>query len=301
MSLPTVRALGDLAREGAAYLEERKVPSARFDAEVLLARALGLDRSGLHSRLREAVPPEVEAAFRCSLERRGRRIPLQHVTGRQEFWSLELAVDHRVLIPRPETEIVVEAALACALSPSPASSSPAPPCLIADIGTGSGNIAIALARELPEARIWATDISSQALEVALSNAVRYGVEERIRFLQGDLADPLEGRLAPGSLDLLVSNPPYVAAAELAVLEPEVRDHEPRQALTPPGGEALELYPGLLQAGRRFLRSGGHLILELPAGGAERMPSLLRDACDLELVEIRSDYSGIPRVLVVQRA
>jgi release factor glutamine methyltransferase len=291
VSLPAVRTLGELAREGAEYLEKREVPCARFDAEVLLAHVLGLDRSALLSRMREAAPPEAEASFRGILERRGLRVPLQHLTGRQEFWSLEFTVDRRVLIPRPETELVVEATLSLVSSPSPR---------IADIGTGCGNIAVSLAREMPEARLWATDISSEALEVARENAVRHGVEGRIRFLQGDLAAPLGGEVAPGSLEILVSNPPYVAAAELAALEPEVREHEPRLALVPPGGDPLELYPGLLSAGARYLRPGGHLVLELPSGGAERMPSLLRRTAELEILEVRTDYSGIPRVLVVQR-
>jgi release factor glutamine methyltransferase len=288
---PAVRTLGDLAREGAEYLEKREVPSARFDAEVLLAHVMGLDRSAILARMREAASPQAEARFLGILERRGLRIPLQHLTGRQEFWSLEFAVDRRVLIPRPETELVVEAALSLVSSPSPR---------IADIGTGSGNIAVSLAREMPEAQIWATDISYEALEVARGNAVRQGVEGRIRFLQGDLAAPLGEEVAPGSLDALVSNPPYVAAAELATLQPEVRDHEPRLALVPPGGDPLELYPGLLSAGFRYLRPGGHLILELPSGGAENMPSLLRRTPEMEILEVRTDYSGIPRVLVVLR-
>lgn len=292
MNRPAVFTLGDLAREGAACLEGRGVPSPRFDAEVLLAHVLGGDRSALLPRMRDGVPAGIESSFRDLLERRGRRIPLQHLTGRQEFWSLDLAVDGRVLIPRPETEQVVEAALSRVSSPEPR---------IADIGTGSGNIAIALARELPGARLWATDISPGALEVAGANAARHGVDERIRFLLGDLAAPLLGEVPSGSLDLLVSNPPYVGASELAGLEPEVREHEPRLALVPPGGDPLEIYPGLLAAGRRFLRPGGYLVLELPAGGAERMPPLIKSAGALEILEVRTDYGGIPRVLVVERS
>ncbi len=283
--------LGDLAREGAVCLGDKGVVSARFDAEVLLARALGVDRSALLARMREAIPPGAESAFRDLLERRGRRVPLQHITGTQEFWSLEFAVDRRVLIPRPETELVVESVLSLAASPD---------LRIADIGTGSGNIAICLARELPGARIWATDISTEALEVARTNAARHGLEERIRFLQGDLAAPLEGEVPPGSLDFLACNPPYVAESEMAGLEPEVRDHEPRLALVPPGGDALAFYPGLLAAGARFLRPGGWLVLEVPAGGAEKIPPLIRRAAGLDLIEVRSDLSGIPRVLLISR-
>ncbi len=292
MTSPAFPTLGDLAREGAAYLEERGVPSPRFDAEVLLARVVEADRSSLLSRMRDPVPAGAEVPFRDLVERRGRRIPLQHLTGVQEFWSLEFAVDGRALIPRPETELLVEAAVSRIASSSPR---------IADIGTGSGVIAVALAREAPGARLWATDISSAALEVARGNAARHGVAERIRFFCGDLAEPLEGEVPPGGLDLLVSNPPYVSAAELEGLEPEVRDHEPRVALVPPGGDPMAIYPRLLAAGARFLAPGGCLIVELPAGGAEQMPPLIRREGGMEIAEVRTDYSGIPRVLVVLRS
>ncbi len=289
MAAPAV-SLGDLAREGTAYLVERNISSARLDAEVLLAQAAGIRRSDLLPRLRDAAPVGVEGPYRALLSRRGERIPLQHITGIQEFWSLEFEVDSRVLIPRPETELIVEEALARNGSPAP---------LIADLGTGSGNIAVALARELPAARILATDVSEDALEVARRNAARHGVEDRIRFLIGSLADPLEAVTAPGSVDLLVSNPPYVSEEELAALEPEVRDHEPRVALTP-GPDPLALYPGLLAAGARFLRPGGAMLLELPAGRSESAASLVRRVAELELLSVRSDYSGIPRILITRR-
>jgi len=282
--------LGELAKEGAAWLMSRKVPSARFDAEVLLAHVLGTDRGALLGRQRESIPPGVENSFRTLLGRRGDRVPLQHLTGRQEFWSLDFAVDARVLIPRPETELIVEEVLARVSSESPR---------IADLGTGSGNIAVALAWELPTARILATDLSTDALEVARSNAARHGVTARIRFFQGDLAAPLEEAAGPGSLEFLVSNPPYVAEDELADMEPEVSAHEPLVALTP-GADPLKLYPALLTAGSRFLRSGGHLILELPAGRAEQVAGMARAETTLELITVRSDYGAIPRVLVARR-
>jgi len=290
VTIGTPATLGDLAREGAGWLKACKVPSARFDAEVLLAHALGTDRGAFLARQQESIPSGVESSFRTLLGRRGERVPLQHLTGRQEFWSLEFAVDARVLIPRPETELIVEEALARVSSESPG---------IADIGTGSGNIAVALAWQLPSARILATDLSPSALEVARGNATRHGVGERIRFLQGDLAAPLEGAAGPGSLDLLVSNPPYVGEDELAAMEPEVSAHEPRVALTP-GADPLKLYPALLAAGSRFLRSGGHLILELPAGGAVKVAGMMSGETGLELVTVRNDYGAIPRVLVARR-
>jgi release factor glutamine methyltransferase len=282
--------LGSLAREGAVYLESRDVPSASFDARVLLAHALGISRSELLSRLGEPAPDRVRGRFREYLERRGGRVPLQHITAAQEFWSLEFEITPAVLIPRPETELVVEEALRLGASSH----------LLADIGTGSGNIAVALARGLPAAKVFASDVSSEALQVARRNAARHGVASRVEFLLGDLAAPLEKAVEPGSLDLLVSNPPYVSAWELASLEPEVRDHEPRLALTPMLGDGLSLYPALLDAAVRFLRPGGHVILELPWGGADRVPGLMAGKDALELLTVRSDYSGTLRVLVARR-
>ena len=290
MSDGSVPTLGDLAREGAGYLEAHDVPLARFDAQVLLARVLGISRSDLLQRVERPAPPDAGCRFRSHLKRRGEREPLQHITGVQEFWSLEFEVSAAVLIPRPETELVVEEVLRRAAPPG---------SLIADIGTGSGNIAVALARELPLARVLATEVSPGALEVARRNAARHGVASRIEFLLGDLAEPLERAVQPGALDFLVSNPPYVSQAELATLDPEVREHEPRQALIPPSGDSLSFYPGLLDAAARFLRPGGHAIVELPSGGSDRIPAMMAGRDALELLTVRVDYSGIPRIVVAR--
>jgi release factor glutamine methyltransferase len=283
--------LQELVREGAGYLEAREVPSPRFDAQVLLAHALGISRSDLLQRSGETAPEGVSGHYRERLRRRGERVPLQHLTGVQEFWSLEFEVSPAALIPRPETELLVEEALRQGAGPS---------ARIADIGTGSGNIAVALARELPAARIVATDTSAQALELARRNAQRHGVAGRIQFLQGDLAEPLSRSVQRESLDLLLSNPPYISTEELAALQPEVREYEPKEALTPSGGDGLALYPALLDAAILFLRPGGAVILELPAGGADRIPALMAGRDSLELLTVRADYSGILRVMVARR-
>ena len=288
LPLPTFQ---DLIREGAGYLEALEVPSPRFDAQILLSHVLGVSRSELLRRRDETAGETVSARFREQLRRRGERVPLQYLTGEQEFWSLPFAVSPAVLIPRPETEILVEEALRHLTAPTPH---------IADVGTGSGNIAVALARELPGATLYAIDISARALELARRNALRHHVGDRIRFLEGSLCAPLEGIVPPESLDLLVSNPPYVRADELAALAPEVRDHEPLEALSPPEGGALSLYPQLLDAGQRWLKPGGHLLLELPAGGAEHIPEIMAGRDGLELLTVRPDYSGILRVMVARR-
>ena len=287
-SSPTLQ---ELVREGAGYLEAREVPSPRFDAQVLLAHALGISRSDLLQRAGETAPEAISHQYQERLRRRGERVPLQHLTGVQEFWSLEFEVSPAALIPRPETELLVEEALRRGAGPA---------ARIADIGTGSGNIAVALARELPAARVVATDTSAQALELARRNAQRHGVAGRIQFLQGNLAEPLSRSVPRESLDLLLSNPPYVSIAELATLQPEVREHEPKEALTPPGTDGLMLYPALLDAAAQFLRPGGAVILELPAGGADRIPALMAGRQSLELLTIRADYSGILRVMVARR-
>jgi len=283
--------LQELVREGAGYLEAREVPSARFDAQVLLSHALGISRADLLQRSDEAAPEAALRDYRESLRRRGERVPLQHLTGVQEFWSLDFEVSPAALIPRPETELLVEEALRRGAGPA---------ARIADIGTGSGNIAVALARELPDARVVATDTSAAALELARRNAQRHGVAGRIQFLQGNLAEPLSRSVQRESLDLLLSNPPYISSEELATLQPEVRDYEPMESLTPPGRDGLMLYPALLDAAALFLRPGGAVILELPAGGADRIPALMTGRPSLELLTIRADYSGILRVMVARR-
>lgn len=291
MSASSSPTLHDLIREGAGFLEARDVPSARFDAQVLLSHILGISRSDLLRRREEAAGEAVSRRFSEQIRRRGERVPLQYLTGEQEFWSLSFEVSPAVLIPRPETEILVEEALRHVGSPDPR---------IVDVGTGSGNIAVALARELPAATLYAVDTSAPALEVAGRNALRHGVEGRIRFLHGSLCAPLEGLAAPQSLDLLVSNPPYVGGEELASLQPEVRNYEPREALSPAEGEALGLYPKLLDAGEQWLKPGACLLLELPAGGAARIPALMAGRDALELLTVRPDYAGILRVMVARR-
>jgi len=287
---PSVR-IRDLILHGAAYLEARGVPAARFDAQVLLASTLGVSRSDLLVRRAALAPEQAGGRYEELLRRRGERVPLQHLTGVQEFWSLELEVSPAVLIPRPETEILVEEALRRGAGPAPS---------IADIGTGSGNLAVAMARELAGARVTAVDSSEAALEVARRNAARHGVAERIEFLRGNLAEPLARVLSPGGLDLLLSNPPYVSESELAALEPEVRDYEPRAALVPPGGQTWDLYPALLDAAARYLRAAGHAILEISGTGADGVAPLMAGRDLLELVTVRSDYSGLPRAMVVRR-
>jgi release factor glutamine methyltransferase len=276
---------GALAREGEITLAAAGVADPVRDAATLLALASGLQRERLHAHPDEAVGDDARARFRALVARRAARAPLQHITGTQEFWSLTFRVTPAVLIPRPETEHLIETLLRLPLPPAP---------LVVDLGTGSGCLAVVTARVLPAARIVATDIAAGALDVARDNAARHGVAERIVFLEGDLFAALDGRGLEGGVDLLISNPPYIAASDLDGLAPEVRDHEPRQALTP-GPDGLAVHRRIAAGAGRLLRPGGRLLAEI-GFGQEEAARVLYAGGGLAIEAIRPDLAGIPRVL-----
>ena len=283
----------NLLSQAVAELVEHSVLTPRLDAEVLLAHALQTGRAALYSRLHEPLPAESVAAFRELLRRRVQHEPLQYITGVREFWSLDLRVDPRVLIPRPETEVVIETALRL-LSQSAVGHRPS---AFLDIGTGSGCIAIALAKELPQAEIWATDICPDVLAVASENARSHRVTERIQFLQDDLFAAVAEK--EGRFDLIVTNPPYVARSELTALQPEVRDWEPPVALDG-GPDGLEFYRRLLHEGPIYLRAGGWLVMEIGHGQGKAVMRLAQDRCDLSNCRCVSDYAGRERVIIACR-
>ncbi|HXW54518.1 MAG TPA: peptide chain release factor N(5)-glutamine methyltransferase [Candidatus Cybelea sp.] len=290
----------DALREGISRLREARVPSDALAAELLLMHSLAHDRAWLYSHPESVVEPGDAERYFALVARRAGGEPTQYLTGKQEFWGLEFEVNPHVLIPRPETEHVVEVALA-RLSTSRGRANrhqgmPGGPLRIADVGTGSGSIAVALARELPQAQIFATDISGAALEVARRNALRHGVRDRIHFAQGDLLQgvPERGR----NLDLIASNPPYVARDEADGLAREVREHEPYAALF--GGAAgTEIYARLIEQSVSVLFPGGILVLELGHQCASHVRSLLAHAT-WAAVEIVNDLAGIPRVISAQK-
>ncbi|WP_027713750.1 peptide chain release factor N(5)-glutamine methyltransferase [Desulfuromonas sp. TF] len=263
----------------AGYLKEKGIEGGRLDAELLLSDALILDRVGLYLNYDRPLTTVELTFFRQQVGRRARREPLQYILGRAEFWSLPFVVNPAVLIPRPDTEILVEEALKRASVEAN----------ILDVGTGSGAIAVALAHELPGAAVEGVDISPAALEVAAENARRNGVDGRVRLGEADLA-----RLPEGPFDLIVSNPPYIPSDELAALMPEVRDFEPRLALDG-GGDGLESYRLLARHAPSRLHSGGWLLLETGAGQAPAVRELLAEAGLLDVFS-RDDYAGIPRVV-----
>jgi release factor glutamine methyltransferase len=241
------------------YLRQKGVPSPRVDAEHLVAKGLGLTRLDLYLQYDRALTEAEKAACRELVRRRGSREPLAYILGEWGFRRLTLAVDARALIPRPETEIVVERCLALI-------SGVDEPDVI-DIGTGTGAIALAIADETPRARVTAIDVSEDALALAAENAARTGLSERVRLLQHDLTRGLP----PGPYDLAVSNPPYVEPEELRELEPEVRDWEPEASLV-----GREMTEAVAAGARDVLRPGGWLVLEVGEGTAERVKALLSE-------------------------
>jgi release factor glutamine methyltransferase len=270
----------DALEAAVARLVAVDVPEPRADAEVLLAHALGTTRAGVVARAGETLPRAAADVFATLVARRATREPLQYLVGEREFWSLALVVDRRVLVPRPETELVVETALRVA----PAARS------VLDVGTGSGAVAAALARELPGARVVASDVDADALAVARTNLGRHAAG--VTLVRGDLLAPFRD----GAFDLVVSNPPYVADADLPGLMPEVRDHEPRVALAG-GPDGLAAIRALVGEAPRVLARGGRLVVELGAGQAAAARRLAEDTGRYARVDVVRDHAGIDRVLV----
>jgi release factor glutamine methyltransferase len=278
----TIRQALELAAERLAADEHLRA-TARRDAELLLMHASSLSRAALIAYPGRELAPAQAQAFEASLHRRLRHEPVQYITGTQEFYGLDLAVSAAVLIPRPETEHLVESVLE--LVPHDR------PLAIADIGTGSGAIAIALAANLPLATLTAVDLSPAALAMAEANARTHHLGSRIRFLLSDLLDALP----PGGerFDVIVSNPPYVPSGEAASLHPQVREHEPASALYA-GKDGLAVYRRLIPQARDRLKDGGLLALEFGYGQGEEMARLLTGWQDLRFVD---DLQGVPRVAI----
>jgi release factor glutamine methyltransferase len=271
----TNKELLDLA---AKYFTEKAIDSPRLCAEILLSHQLKKTRVELYLDYDQPLCEEEIEGFRALVRRRVKREPLQYITGHQWFWSLDLMVNPAVLIPRPETEILVEEALR--LRKSGLLSNDRTP-MILDVGTGSGAIAIALAKEIEGARIWASDISPEALQLAQENARRHNLGERITFCEGDLFEPFSDRSV--AFDMIISNPPYIAAEEFGSLEPEVRCHEPKAALDG-DKEGMRYIQRLIRESVPYLRGGGWLLVEMDPHQTER-------ALDLIDSERCFDYKG----------
>ncbi len=275
--------------EAAQVLRRAGVPEARREAASLLEHVTGRDRTFLITSAETTLAPEDVSRLRRLVERRAAGEPLQYITGHQEFYKLDFEVTPDVLIPRPETELLVETALDLLDEMES-------PALILDVGTGSGCIAVSLLHEQADARAIGIDISERALRVASRNAARAGVDERLRLLAADGFNALDPSSA--RFDLIVSNPPYVAEDAVDALQREVRDHEPRLALTP-GGDGLSVIRALLADAPRFLKPGGHLLVEIGFDQHEAVERLV-DPRIWRLLAIHKDLQGIPRTVALRK-
>lgn len=275
----------DAIDRAARRLAASGVESAWLDAELLMAAAAGVTRAEILSG-GAVLSSETLARFDAMLARRTKREPLAYIVGHKEFYSLDFEVSPAVLIPRPETELAVTAALeAIELVRDPR---------VLDIGTGSGAIAIAIAANAPAARVTATDISPRALALAARNAVRHRVADRVSFRRADRFEVLDAEPPLGHFDLIVSNPPYIDDGALAGLEPEVRGYEPHVALAA-GSDSLNFFRAIASGARVHLGGGGELIVEVGAGQAAAVAQIF-DRAGLRVVSVLDDLAGLPRVV-----
>lgn len=304
--------LVDYLRLAHEYLEKNGIETARLDAEILLGDVLSMDRMSLYVNFDQPLEPGEVDRFRTALQRRHRGEPVAYITGRREFLRATLAVTPAVLIPRPETELLVETVLERLPAKESAERDSAdgeaddaggPLLRLADVGTGSGAIAIGLAMERNDASVVALDVSEDALEVARRNAETCGVAGQIRFVQGDLLAPLQdgadGESFAGGFDAVVSNPPYVATGEWDRLPAGIRKYEPRVALDG-GPDGLDLYRRLVPEANAVLKAEGLLALEIGAEQGPAVVGLLTEASGWRHVQLLQDYAGRDRFVVATK-
>jgi release factor glutamine methyltransferase len=271
------------------YFKSYTIDSPRAAAEILLADVLGLKRIDLYVQYEKPLSSAELSRFKTYVQRRVRREPVAYITGRKEFWSLDLRVTKDVLIPRPETECLVEASLELIPDHSP--------MRIFEIGTGSGAISIALISERPELRCAASDRSIKAVEVAKANACRLGMEGTICFFSGDGCFPLRERMYP--FDMIVSNPPYIKAADIGRLQPEIFMHEPRMALDG-GADGLQCIRHIVGTAHSYLKPGGILLLEVGHDQRAGIRKIIEAAGVYGEIIFRKDYSGYDRVVRMRK-
>lgn len=281
------RTIAEVLREASRIFERSGVPEAHREASSLLSFMLGKNRTFLISHAEDPVDDDSLDQLREFVERRASGEPLQYITGVQDFYGREFRVSPDVLIPRPETELLVEAALEVVGRDN---------ALICDVGTGSGCIAVTLLCEIPDARVVAVDKSPAALEIAKLNAAKQSVADRAVFLVSDCFNALDP--SEYQFDLIVSNPPYVSEAALSGLQREVRNHEPLVALSP-GPDGLSVIRRLLADAPAYLKQNGHMLMEIGFDQGEKVQSLI-DATVWFLSEVRPDLQCIPRIVVLQR-
>ena len=283
--------LGEAIAESRRLLDQAGIESAEQEALWIVQHVLRLPAHHVVTDRDRLLSPAELATAKGLVQRRVGREPLQYIVGTQEFCGLEFHVNPAVLIPRPETELLVEY-VAQRISAEQSAT-------IVDVCTGSGCIAVAIARQRPRARLIATDLSSRSLDVARQNAVRHSAGERIIWLEGNLLGALAGQKLEGQVDVIVSNPPYIAEADWATLQPEVRLFEPRGALVA-GPQGTELHERLLQEAGRYLSPGGALILEIGAGQARAIRQIVEQISGYRFHRLVYDEAGLERVVIVER-
>jgi release factor glutamine methyltransferase len=278
----------DILNDATHDFEEADIPSARLDAEVLLSFCLGCDRLEFYKNPDMIISETQLAAFRNLIARRLQWEPVAYITSRKEFWSFSLEVNNSVLIPRPDTEVIVEEALNLCRKMDSSE------IKILDIGTGSGAIALALAAEITGAKVVATDISEAAVNLAKKNAAALGLKEKIDFRHGNLFEPVNG-----FFDIIICNPPYISAREYEKLPTGVKDYEPQEALWA-GKSGLEFYEKLIYQAAAFLQKNGWLLLEIGAKQESGVRGIMEAAGFYDSIEMRRDYAGLPRVIKARR-
>jgi release factor glutamine methyltransferase len=287
-----LQVVGQLLTSARQMLEGAGIANAAQEARWLLAYALEMKHHELASRTEQSATAEQLARVMSVVRRRESREPLQYILGSQEFCGLDFSVTPAVLIPRPETELLIQETLREGRFAEGA--------VLVDVGTGSGCVAVTLATILNGMRIFALDCSHDAVKVAKGNADRHGVGDKIIWLEGDLLSPLRECAAAGAVDAIISNPPYIAEADWVGLQPEVREYEPRRALLA-GPQGIEFHERLIHDSKEFLVSGGLLVMELGQGQAPLVRRVVEEARGYTGIHTVEDEAGIERVLIARRA
>lgn len=280
--------IGEALKRASLRIRRAGLEHPRAEAEALLAALLGWDRLKLFLERSSALPEQAAAAFEAALKRRLRNEPLAYITGEKEFYGLTFTVNRSVLVPRPETELLIETALTWARSGQGEIRG-------VDLGCGSGNLVVALAYHLPEATFFAVDLSPRALEVAKANALLHGVQERIQFVEGDYFGAFAALQPPPRFNLLLSNPPYLRSGELKTLPATIHDYEPLLSLDG-GTDGLAAYRRILATLPHFIKKPGLMILEIGADQGDAVLALCRERSIFHQVALQKDYQGLPRVV-----
>ena len=280
-----------------SYFENKSIESARLEGEILLAHVLQCKRIDLYTSFNRILTEDELSRFKELVKRRAAGCPVQYITGKTEFFSTELAVRRGALIPRPETEVLVEETIKILSAPAEENVSER---LLLDIGTGSGNIPVAILKHVPMLKVYATDISDATLELAAENAARYDFSKYILFLHGGLFEPLADLNLEGSFDIVVSNPPYVSPEEYENLSSSIRDFEPPEALVAEDG-GLFFHKKIIENADKYLRPKAFLLMECGATQAPSLQSILQETGRYDSIETIKDYSGILRVVKARRS